>query len=294
MRVLVLGASGMLGHKVWQSVQRPPFDSRAAVRSSPRRDTLALFPEDRVLAGYDLTHTSAVAELLEQTRPEVVINCAGVVKQVDQASDPVAQVEVNALLPHRLAALCEEYQCRLLHFSTDCVFSGERGAYREDDIPDARDLYGRAKMLGEVVGRRMLTIRSSIIGREIRTKHGLLEWFLSQRGGRVKGFRHAVFSGLTTIEMARLVVRTLMEWPTLEGLYHVASRPISKYNLLLKMRDILKVEIGIDKEDDTACDRSLDGRRFSAATGYESPSWDEMLHEVAIDPTPYDAWRTVE
>ena len=213
-------------------------------------------------------------------RPEAVVNAVGIIKQRRDADEAILSIEVNALLPHRLALLCRRAGARLIQLSTDCVFSGERGRYREDDLSDARDLYGLSKRLGEVTGPGCLTLRTSIIGPELSRKTGLLEWFLAQRG-TVNGYTRAIFSGFTTLEMARILERLLESPPALEGLYHVASRPISKFDLLVAIRDALGLKTGIAPYSDFRCDRSLDGSRFAAASGYVAPTWPQMAAELA-------------
>jgi dTDP-4-dehydrorhamnose reductase len=178
--------------------------------------------------------------------------------------------------------MCEAAGARLIHFSTDCVFSGRRGKYRETDVSDAEDLYGRTKYLGEASGKHCLTLRTSIIGRELTRKTGLLEWFLAQ-SGTVKGYTKAVFSGFTTLEMARIVEKVLAARTPLSGVYHVSSEPISKFELLTMIRDTLGLPIEIEPYDEFRCDRSLDSSRFREALPYRPPEWKAMVEELAQD-----------
>ena len=290
-RTLVLGGNGMLGHKLFQVLG----GGRSVVATVRDVDAWVGHPllggDDRVIGGVDATAPETVAAAIAQIRPEVVINCIGIVKQRHEASDPVQSIRVNALFPHLLARQCVELGCRLIHVSTDCVFSGRRGGYSENDEPDPVDLYGRTKLLGEVVGPGCVTIRTSMIGRELAGESGLLEWLLSQRGGRVKGYRHAVFSGLTTVALARVIAALVSDHGGLEGLFHVASEPISKLDLLVRLNEALDLGIDIDPVREPHCDRSLDGSRFVEATGLAVPSWDSMIADLATDPTPYDVWR---
>jgi len=200
-------------------------------------------------------------------------------------------VRINSLYPHVLHRLCRARGVRLVHVSTDCVFSGRKGAYRESDPSDAEDVYGRSKFLGEVAGPGAVTLRTSIIGRELSVERGLVEWFLSQRGRKVKGFTKAVFSGLTTLELSKVIRRVLADWVELEGLYHVAAEPVTKFDLLKLIRDVYRLDVEIEPDDSLACDRSLDGSRFREATGYVAPSWPEMIRAMAEDPTPYEEIR---
>ncbi len=291
MRVLILGAAGMLGHKLYQA-----FRGRHEVWGSVRLDasayaTLGLFDPDRLIAGVDAADPATVARAIERVEPQVVVNCVGIVKQLAAARDPIASITINSLFPHRLARLCRDAGCRLIHMSTDCVFSGRKGAYTEDDLPDPEDLYGRSKLLGEVAEEGALTIRSSIIGRELASSNGLVEWFLAQAGKSVRGYRRAVYSGFTTLAMARIISEIIADQPALSGVWHVSSDPLSKYDLLLLVRQAYGVEVEVVPDDEVALDRSLDSSRFRAAAGFVPPSWPEMIREMAADPTPYDVWR---
>jgi dTDP-4-dehydrorhamnose reductase len=288
-RVLIFGGAGMLGHKVWQ-VFRNRFDAWVTIRGSAGRAN-QLLDGERLIRGVTAEDPESLSKALGTAHPTVIVNCIGIVKQLAAASDPIASITANSLLPHRLAALAARTDARLIHISTDCVFSGRRGRYTETDLPDASDLYGRTKLLGEVTGPRCLTIRTSIVGRELSATTGLLEWFLGQRGRRVNGYTAAWFSGLTTIALANLLA-DVVEWhPALEGLYHVASEPISKYDLLCRLKQAYGASVQIEPSDEVRIDRTLDGSRFCAATATVPARWDEMIAGLLADPTPYDDWR---
>jgi dTDP-4-dehydrorhamnose reductase len=270
-RVLILAGRGMLGHALRRELARA-HQVTATVRGEAG--------EPGLVGGIDVLEPGTLERLLEGTRPQAVLNAVGLVKQRSEAEDAIAAIETNALLPHRLARLCADRGARLVHFSTDCVFSGGRGSYRETDRPDPVDTYGRSKLLGEL-GAPHLTLRTSIVGLELGRAQGLVEWFLASRG-RIDGYRRAIWSGLTTAEMARLVGRLLSQHPALEGLYHVAAEPIDKHELLTRLaRELGRDDLTIEPVDEPFCDRSLDGSAFAAATGYRAPSWDEMLRELA-------------
>jgi dTDP-4-dehydrorhamnose reductase len=293
MRVVVLGATGMLGHKLWQ-VCRDRFDTWAVGRTTcGEYARYGLFDPDHFMGGVDVFDFDSIVRAFAVLRPKVVVNCIGIVKQLPTAKDPVASLTVNSLFPHRLAALCQATGARLIHISTDCVFSGKKGMYTEEDIPDAGDLYGRTKYLGEVGGPGCLTLRTSIIGRELRTSNGLVEWFLSNRGGKVRGYTRAIFSGLTTLALARVIANVMEQHPQLQGIYHVSSEPISKYELLCLLREAFRVEVEIEPYPAVQVDRSLDSSRFREATGFIPQTWSEMIQELASDPTPYDQWRGI-
>ena len=281
MRVLILGGDGMLGHRLFRHLQ-PRHDVRVTLRRELEAYSgCGLFSPANAWGGVDARSTERLLEVMAEFRPEAMVNCVGIVKQRAEAQASLPSIEINALLPHRLARLARAAGARLVHLSTDCVFSGKRGNYRESDTPDAEDLYGRSKLLGEVAEEGCITVRTSIIGRELSRRTGLLEWLLAQRGGTVKGYRQAIFSGFTTAEMSRIIERLLTAFPAASGLYQVSSEPISKHDLLAKINRALKLGIEIVPEDSFRCDRSLDSGRFRAEFGYRPPSWDEMVAELA-------------
>ncbi len=280
MRLLILGGDGMLGHQLLRSLA-PRHDARATLRREVGAYAqYGLFTKESAYGGVDALRQETVLQVLADFRPEAVVNAIGIVKQRGLAHEAIPSLEVNALFPHRLALACRTAGARLVHMSTDCVFSGRKGSYTEADPSDATDLYGRTKYLGEVAEPHCLTLRTSIIGLELAHKASLVEWFLSQRGP-VRGFRRAVYCGLTTREMARVIEKILVDHPGLSGVIHVASAPITKYDLLKQLARRTGRDVRIDADDTFACDRSLRADAFEAATGYRAPSWDEMLVELA-------------
>ena len=289
-RVLVIGGTGMLGHKVWQ-VFRERFDTWVTVRAHEEQPGIGLFTGDRVIADVRVDDFDSLVRACAVARPAVVVNCVGIVKQLKAAADPVPSISVNALFPHRTAALARARGARMIHISTDCVFSGSRGNYSERDTPDASDLYGRTKLLGEVSGPACLTLRTSILGRELSATTGLAEWFLAQRGRQAKGYTHARFSGLTTRAFGAVLADVIERHPALEGVYHVASQPISKYDLLCKLNHAYAAGVDIEPSADVRIDRTLDGSAFQTATGLTIRGWDDMIADMASDPTPYEEWR---
>jgi dTDP-4-dehydrorhamnose reductase len=281
MRILILGGGGMLGHTLVAALQEE-FETWSTLRGSVGAYARhGLFAPERTFGGVDVLNFDAVTEVMAKVRPDAVINCIGIIKQLAAATDPFLSVAINSLLPHRLHRLCQATGARLIHFSTDCVFSGRAGNYTEDDPSDALDLYGRSKFLGETIGDGALTIRSSIIGRELGTASGLVEWFLSQRGRRVEGYRRAIYSGFTTLEMARIVRSILIEHRSLSGTLQVSSERINKYDLLKLMQRAFDIDVEIVPDDRVQIDRSLDSTRFRTLTGYTPPSWPTMIDELA-------------
>jgi dTDP-4-dehydrorhamnose reductase len=281
----------MLGHRLWLTAQ-DRHDTFVTLRGSlPALPRTASFDPARVVEGVDVEDVDGLGDVLAKIRPDVVVNAIGIIKQRPEGQDHVASITVNALFPHRLARLCAEQGTRLVHVSTDCVFSGTRGQYNEDDIPDARDLYGLSKYLGEVAAPRAVTLRTSMIGRELAGSRSLVEWFIAQRGKRIHGYRRAIFSGLTTHELACTILTVIEHHPDLEGVWHVAAPPIDKDTLLRMLRDALSLPVEIDPSDDMAIDRSLDDRRFRQRTAIPSPSWDAMINELAVASPWYEEVR---
>jgi dTDP-4-dehydrorhamnose reductase len=270
----------MLGHRLHQHF-RAEHDSRVTLRGPlAAYAAYGLFDATNTYANVDVRAFEGIERAVADHNPQVVVNAVGIVKQREDSSDAVAAIEVNALLPHRLITLCRRHNARLIHISTDCVFSGRRGQYTEDDVPDAADLYGRSKLLGEVSDPPALTLRTSIIGPELARKSSLLEWFLAQQG-TISGFRKAIFSGFTTAELARIIGMLIAKHPDATGLFHVSSQPISKYDLLSLIRDRLHLSTIIQPESKFECDRSLDSTRFRTCFGYRPPSWEAMVDELA-------------
>lgn len=276
-RVLVLGITGMLGNAMFRLLSEDPrLEVRGGARSTAAAGRFAEPLRGRIFGGFDGENADRLAELFATHRPEVVVNCVGLVKQLANANRVLDAIPINTLLPHRLLQLCTAGGARLVHISTDCVFSGKTGDYRESDQPDATDLYGLSKLLGEVAAPNAITLRTSIIGHELDSANGLLGWFLSQ-SGPVRGFRRAIFSGFPTVELARIVREHVLPRPELNGLYHVSADAIAKYDLLHLFAATYGRDIEIEPDDSLVIDRSLNSDRFRDATGYAPPSWPELV-----------------
>lgn len=284
MRVLVLGAGGMLGHTLIDVLaSRPGLDVAGTIRDpAPPAAHRTGATQLTIHPGIDVTRHGTLEALLGDARPDVIINAVGIVKQVAAGHDPIATTELNALLPHRLARLAAARSARLIQISTDCVFSGRRGGYTEDDAPDPVDLYGRTKLLGEVVDGDTLTIRTSFVGHELATRHGLVEWFLAQTG-TVPGYSRAVFSGLPTVELARVIADEILPRPALRGLVNIGAGPIAKLDLLALVANRYATLATLEPRDEPVVDRSLDTRRFTDATGYRAPAWPDLVAAMYDD-----------
>jgi len=279
-RILVIGGDGMLGHQLLQHLASK-HDVHVTLRR-PLGDYRAhrLFDSTNASDGVDVRNLSAVQKVFDKVCPEVAINAAGIVKQRGEAAEAIPSIEINALFPHRLARICQDAGTFLIHYSTDCVFSGRKGEYTEDDLPDPIDLYGRSKLLGEPTSDYAVTLRTSMIGPELSRTHGLLEWFLLQQD-TIRGYRRAVFSGLTTLEHARIVGRLLEKRPRPSGLYHVSAQAISKYDLLCKFGAHFRSKVTIVPDETVVINRSLDSTRFRRLLDYQPPTWERMLAELS-------------
>jgi dTDP-4-dehydrorhamnose reductase len=281
MKILVLGITGLLGNAMFRILsEHQDLDVFGTTRSDSSKAAFNKRQHGKIISGVDVhADWDAAEEKLTALKPDVVVNCVGVVKQLEIASDPLITIPINALLPHRLAQFARRHGGRLIHISTDCVFSGSKGLYKETDVPDARDLYGLSKYLGEVAGPGCITLRTSIIGHELGSTNGLVEWFLSQKGS-VNGYARAIFSGFPTYELSRIIRDIVLPRTDLEGVYQVASQPISKFDLLTLIAAAYGKDTVILKDEEVAIDRSLDGTRFNAETGYSPPPWQALVKEM--------------
>jgi dTDP-4-dehydrorhamnose reductase len=281
----------MLGHKVWQEFERK-FDTWVTIRGPAEPwQHLPFFRKERVVENVDAFSQESITRALDQVQPEVVVNCIGIVKKLNESESPVPAITVNALLPHWLAEQCKKRAIRLIHISTDCVFSGRDGGYTENALPDPYDLYGRTKLLGEVIEGDCLTLRTSIIGRELNRTVGLFEWFLSQHHKTIQGYKHAIFTGFITSELAFILAGIVENYPNLHGLYHISSDPINKYDLLNMIKKALNLDITINEYKDIFVDRSLDSTRLRGVLKYRPPTWETMIQKLSKEVEQYEEWR---
>ena len=277
MKILVLGASGMIGSTVIRVMsERSDYEVSGTVRSESMKRFFSAPIAKKMVAGVDVENQDSLVRVLNQLRPDVVVNCAGLTKHKPEADDPLVTIKINTLMPHRLANLCELIGARLIHISTDCVFSGEKGGYIESDFADARDVYGKSKALGEIDYPNTITLRTSTIGHELNSVYGLLDWFLSQ-GEECKGYNRAIFSGLPTIVFAQIIRDVVIPHKDISGLYHVAAQPINKYDLLGLIAKVYGKSIQILPDERLVIDRSLNADKFLVATGYVAPEWPELI-----------------
>ena len=282
MKVLVLGAGGMLGSAMFSVLsENPGLDVSGTLRTGAKQNYFLAGGGEKLLLNVDVQDLPSLRSLLDEVRPQAVINCVGVIKQLADSHDALISIAINSLLPHQLAELCGQVGARLVHFSTDCVFSGRQGNYAEGDFSDAEDLYGRSKFLGEVSYPHALTMRTSIIGHELGSRHSLVDWFLAQTG-QCNGYTEAFFSGFPSVELARIVSEFILPNKNLSGLYQVAAERISKYDLLSLIAEEYDFPIKIVPSDVVKIDRSLNGSRFNAEAAYTPPDWPTLIKKMHV------------
>lgn len=277
MRILILGVSGMLGNTMIRVLsEKADWQVYGTVRSESAKQFFHPEISKRLFSGVDVEQHDSLVDAFIQVHPHVVINCIGLIKQLADVENPLNVVPINTLLPHRLTKLCNLSGARLVHISTDCIFSGDKGYYHESDQSDAKDLYGKSKFLGEVAYPNTITLRTSIIGHELQSRHSLVDWFLSQQQ-YCNGYTKAIFSGLPTVVLAQVIRDVVIPHAELSGLYHVAAKPINKFDLLKLIAKVYGKTINIIPDDKLVIDRSLDATRFHLATGYVAPEWPELI-----------------
>ena len=281
----------MLGHKLVQVFQ-DKFDVWTTLREDfDKYEDFGIFNREKTVCGVDAEKFETVQKAIEFIEPDAIINAIGVIKQLPRSKDVVKTLTINSIFPHLVAEAAQKLNARFIEISTDCVFSGKKGNYTETDLPDAYDLYGKSKNLGEITGENCLTLRTSIIGRELLTANSLVDWFLSNRGKTVRGYANTIYSGFPTIVLAEIIADLLIKQPNLNGLYHISSEPINKYDLLCLIRDAYKAEIEIERFEDFSTNKSLNSDKFRKETGFSPRNWERMTAQMANDITPYHNWK---
>lgn len=283
MKILVLGANGLIGSTIFRVLSETKDN---VVHGTIRNESALLSVPDsfrkNIVSNVDMLDDYAITDILNTYRPHVVINCAGLTKHRPNSENPLTALPINSLFPHKLAKLCALMGARVIHISTDCVFSGHKGYYSEEDHPDALELYGISKAIGEVDYPNALTIRTSTIGHESNSTAGLLEWFLSQQTS-CYGYGKAIFSGLPTVTLARVIRDYVLPNEIMTGVYHLAGSPIDKLSLLRLIANVYAKDINVIPDDSFVIDRSLNAKKFSKETGYVASSWDVLLLEMYDD-----------
>lgn len=287
MKILILGGGGMLGHKLIQCWQNK-YDVWSTIRTDyTKYQRFEFFNQNRIVENVEVENLQSIERTIREIQPNVIVNAVGIIKQLPSAKNVIKTLQINSIFPHQLAELGEKYGARLITISTDCVFSGSKGDYTEADMTDAQDLYGKSKNLGEVTSENCLTLRTSIIGRELDGAHSLVEWFLSNQGETVKGYVKAIYTGFPTVVFADIIADLIENHPHLSGLYQVSSEPINKYELLKLIRDAYQADIRIEPFEGFVIDRSLDSTKFRNAVGFKPLEWRKMVEMMADDNAIY-------
>ncbi len=287
MKALIIGGGGMLGHKLVQQLQKKIDVWTTLKGKAAEYEKFEIFDRNKIVENLNVLEIGEVEKSVSAIKPDVIINAVGIIKQIKSGSSTARMIQVNSVFPHQLADIAAKYNSRLINISTDCVFNGAKGDYTEKDIPNTLDLYGKSKNLGEVERPNCLTLRTSIIGRELLTKHSLVEWFLSNEGQKVKGFINAIYTGFPTFIFAEILTDLIINQVNLEGLYHISSEPISKYDLLNLIKKEFSADIEIQPFEDFYIDRSLNSDKFRNETGFAPMKWTDMIKIMADDPTGY-------
>lgn len=280
MRILVLGATGMLGHTIYKFLnQSDEIECYGSIRNTKDKEFFDSHLSKKTRIFNDFNNLKKLEKFIKKIKPQIILNCIGLIKQRDNSDNQPEAIFINSLLPHQISKVCNELGIRFIHFSTDCVFSGRKGNYKESDLPDARDIYGLSKFMGEINGKNNLTIRTSIIGHELKNSLGLLEWFLGEKKD-IKGYSRAIFSGLTTLEVSRFLLDHIFKNNKIYGVYHLASEPITKLKLLKIINNVYKCKKNIISSSSLKINRSLDGSKLIELTKYKVPNWEEMIKDL--------------
>jgi dTDP-4-dehydrorhamnose reductase len=283
MKILIIGATGMLGYSLFSNLSDySELDVYGTARSIKGKELFFTEKLDKLITNVDVSDISGLEASIANVKPDVVINCVGLIKQHGISKQHVDAISINSLLPHKIAAICDSFDIKLIHFSTDCVFTGDKGDYSESDMPDAQDLYGKSKCLGEVAYPPHLTLRTSIIGHELSSNVSLINWFLSQNGN-TKGFSKAIFTGLPTCVIAKIIAENIIPHIDITGLYQLSVDPIDKYSLLKLVSTIYGKKIDIEESPELVIDRSLNSKRLRDKINFQIPAWDTLISEMNVD-----------
>ena len=282
-KILIVGASGMIGHKLYNYFTNiPEFDTKGIVRSLRNLKINSY----KIIENYNFIQEDIINKIIQSEKPDLVINCIGIVKQNKEIKNIKKVLYINSFFPKLLSQICQNNNIRLITFSTDCVFNGKKGFYKETDLANAVDTYGRTKFIGELYSKSDITLRTSFFGRELNTKNGLIEWFLQQTKNdkeKIFGYKKAIYSGLPTIEIAKIIEKYIIPNKQIKGLYHLSSDPIDKYSLLKLVNKIYKLNTSIIEEYDNVINRSLDSSKFRSETGFEPLPWEHLIKSMYFD-----------
>ena len=290
--ILIIGSSGMLGGAILRYLSETGVYNLFALSRSLVYSNSFSDPSIKFIQLSNFEDHVKLQSIINRIKPDIVINCAGLIKQISQSVSSSQMISINSTFPHVLATLCDQFDIRFIHFSTDCVFSGAKSsAYVETDPSDANDLYGKSKYLGECTNsiyKNSLTLRTSIIGHGIVPNNSLIDWFLScDPSTSISGFKNAIFSGLPTVEIASILHNYVLRCEKhLSGLFHLSAAPISKYKLLSLVADIYSFPVDIIPTPTPVINRALCSHLFASSTGYTAPSWATLIYNMRASYEP--------
>jgi len=287
-KILILGADGMLGHVLCRCLFNDPhFDVHATtILSEPGMYWFSAELSSRIIFNLNADGFDNLLQVINSINPDIIINCIAIIKPVDILKNPITSINLNTLLPHKLAEISKIIGTRIIQISSDVVFDGKKGMYNENDQVNISDRYGMSKYLGEIGGPNCVTIRTSIIGHELNRRSNLVEWFLSQ-SRQVDGYTKAIYSGLPTIELANVIIKYIIPNEFIQGIYHISSDPISKFDLLKLIATKYQLQINVGPNDKVTVDRSLNSHSFRTISGYEPKTWPELINSMYEDYLTY-------
>ena len=292
MKILILGGDGMIGHKMTQVLSSQNHEIVISVRE--KRDLTLKSVSSKPKVFFNDFLKDNILDFLVKVNPDVIINAIGVTIRRGSTKNISETIYLNSLFPHQLSNWALAFKKRLIHFSTDCVFSGSEGSYLEDTTPNALDYYGKTKGLGEINSKSSLTIRSSMIGPELFNKTELFEWIINNKEKEINGFSRVMYSGVTTVYMARLLADLIDNHKNLNGIYNVASKPISKFELLHLINDNFDLGLIINDDKTVISNKTLNASKIEKEIGLQPPSWDELIFELKKDYMNFiDLYKTI-
>jgi len=273
MRILILGIDGMIGHKIAQSLSQD-YEVIGSTRKDVNHQKIGLnncllYKKDFIIDDQNV--------FFNKISPDVIINCIGITTRRGISRNMSNTDFINSRFPHKISEWVSIKNRRLIHFSTDCVFSGKKGDYLDDDKPDANDIYGMSKAKGEIDNNSSLTLRCSMIGREIYNHTELFEWLYSMKNKDIEGYANVIYSGVTTFWMGDVIKKILKNNISLSGIYNISSEPISKYHLLLKLSDAFKLNVNVSANLNIKSNKVLNSKKFAEITGIIPPNWDDLI-----------------
>jgi len=280
MRIYILGISGMLGSKLFKEFLKKNYKIKGSTRVIPKH---FLNYKNYIDSNLDIFDIQKLKEKINKFKPNLIINCVGIIKQKISKTNEKNIFYINSIFPHELYKISNIIKARLIHFSTDCVFDGKKGNYDDKNETNANDIYGFSKALGELSYDNSITLRTSIIGHELSSKKSLLDWFLHLNKKNCYGYTKAYFSGLPTIEIFNFIQKFLLKKKKISGIYNLSSSRISKYNLLKKISKVYSKNINIIKNNKLKIDRSLNSKKLKKLVDYKCPPWNILIKNMYIN-----------